>query len=126
MIKMKIKVGVDLVDMERCSFLEREPAIFSKLYSLAERDLIQSYQGKRRIEIISGRFAAKEAVIKALDLIDDIRMVDIETLMDKQGAPFLKFNGFVKEHIEKEGLRSWDLSISHENGFAIAFVLFYG
>lgn len=103
-------IGVDIIDLERLdihnlNFVKhilspKEYQIFTKMNS-----------PKRQLEFLGGRFAGKEAYMKACHVgIGAMAFHDIEILNDESGAPYLH-----DSHAY--------ISISHENKYAIAFVL---
>ncbi len=103
-------IGVDIIDLER---LDVENLNFVK-HILTEKEyliFVNMKSQKRQREFLGGRFAGKEAYMKANHIgIGDISFHDIEILNDKSGAPYLHDS---HAHI----------SISHENKYAIAFVV---
>ena len=81
--------------------------------------------GYRAHEFLAGRFAAKEAVLKALHvrLNDAIALCDIETISAKDGHPELHLSASALRAAELLNLSNWRVSISHENDLAIALVV---
>jgi len=114
--------GIDLVDCSRiASLLERHPERFvRRVYTAAE----QAYadKGKNKTERLSGRFAAKEAVMKLIGTgwRDTIAWTDIEVVNDPLGKPLVKLHGRVQEIAEALGIRHISISITHAAGLAIA------
>lgn len=103
-------IGVDIVDLDR---LDIENKYFvEKILSINEYKVFSSMNSKqRRTEYLGGRFAAKEAYMKAKQLgIGAINFHDIEILNHEDGSPYL--------NDEKA-----QISISHEKKYAIAFVI---
>ncbi|MDZ4042095.1 MAG: holo-ACP synthase [Eubacteriales bacterium] len=121
-----MRIGIDLVRIERFAHWATNRATLEKVFSPAEQDLILECNGKRRIELIAGRFAAKEAVIKAIGsgFHGEIRLTEIETLKRETGAPYLTFRGTLEGYVNDLGL-GHEVSISHDGGMAIAVVVFY-
>jgi holo-[acyl-carrier protein] synthase len=80
---------------------------------------------RRRAEYLAGRFAAKEATLKALGtgLSSDLRLTEIETITSASGAPRLSLSGKALQLARRSGLRELHVSLSHESHFAIAFVV---
>ena len=76
-------------------------------------------------ERIAGRFAAKEAILKALGtgLGRGVRWHHIEILPDAHGAPRAHFSGAVAKRLDAQGATHCHLSISHQGGFAVAFAV---
>jgi len=78
--------------------------------------------GAKRIEYLAGRFAAKEAVIKALGIGNNpnISKLDIEIQRLKSGEPSVILHGKCQEIAAKLGITQWFLSISHTPSYAAA------
>lgn len=80
---------------------------------------------KLQAQFLASRFAAKEALAKAFGtgFRDGLIMPDIAVLSDDSGKPYFKLAGHALALSEKLGVQRFHLSISHENLFAIAFVI---
>jgi holo-[acyl-carrier protein] synthase len=121
---MKIVSGVDLIEIAR---IEEVVTRHGKLY--LERIFTPEeleYCGKRA-ESLAGRWAAKEAVAKALGTgIGDISWKEIEILGDEQKAPVLNLYGAAEQKAREMGLTSWSVSISHNQSNAVALVVAIG
>lgn len=116
---MKISVGTDIIEIERIKIaIERNKEKFlSSIYTeneikYCEERKIQKYQS------YAARFAAKEAVFKALsDYINfEFSLKDFEIENDKNGKPKVKLNFKLQE------LESIEVSISHCKEYAVAYV----
>lgn len=121
---MKLATGVDLIEIERIErILERHGERFlARIYTQRERELLGE-----NAEEIAARFAAKEAVSKALGTgIGPVTWREIETLRDKAGAPVLYLHGKAKQLSDRLGLETWSLSLSHTETYALAFVVAIG
>ena len=70
----------------------------------------------------AARFAAKEAIYKALSpfIKDEYEYTDYEVIKDEKGKPVVKFNGNLAKIIALQSIKSHDLSLSHEGEYAIA------
>ena len=81
-----------------------------------------------RCERLAARFAAKEAVLKALGtgLRSGMEWTDIVVVRDELGAPSIRLGGRVAEVAASKGIEAWQLSLSHAGGFAMASVLALG
>lgn len=114
--------GIDIVDCDRiAALLDRHPERFvRRVYTPAE----QAYanKGKNRVERFSGRFAAKEAVMKLIGTgwRDTIAWTDIEVTNDPLGKPVVGLSGRVQEIAASLGISHISLSITHAAGLAIA------
>ena len=113
---MIVGVGIDVVQVERleCA-LARTPRLGERLFTDAERSL--------RPESLAARFAAKEAVAKALGAPGGLRWRDAEVVTDATGRPRLVLHGGVAAEAEAQGISTWHLSLSHDGGVATAVVV---
>jgi len=116
----RLRTGVDLVDCRRVQRMLDTDASF---LDIAFTELEQVYCAGDSA-CLAGRWAAKEATMKALGLgIGDISPRDVEVLADPKGAPSLKLAGSALERSAELGVSAWQLTLSHESDFAIAFVI---
>jgi holo-[acyl-carrier protein] synthase len=94
----------------------------ARVFTPAERDYCA---GPSLAEKLAGRFAAKEAVLKALQVPGDIAIPwpTIEVLPDAVGAPVVRLSGNAAAFAAAQGVSSVQLSISHDDGFAFAFAI---
>ncbi len=113
---MIVGIGVDVVDVERFEkTLERTPGLIGRLFTPAEATLPPGS--------LAGRFAAKEALAKALGAPAGLRWVDAEVVKDSDGRPFFVVSGTVAALVEKLGVGIIHLSISHDAGISSAMVV---
>ena len=121
---MKLRTGVDLIEIGRIREAARRHGqrYLDRIYT--PRELAQS---RHRPEYLAGRFAAKEAVAKALGTgIGEVGWKDIEILGDEENAPVLNLTGAARRKAADLGLTTWSLSISHDMGQAVAFAVAVG
>jgi len=114
-------IGVDIMEIARIEgaiarwgerFLER-------VYTDAE---LECY--RNRPASLASRFAAKEAVIKALGgLSEGFRWREIETLSDEAGKPLLNVSGSMREKALSLGLDGFSVSLSDSGAYSVAFVV---
>ena len=119
-----IGIGTDLVDLDRFrDALERTPGLVSRLFSPAE----QAYAERRKdpTERYAARFAAKEAVMKALGVgIGACEFTDIEVVRDDDsGAPTLALHGRAAELAAEAGVSRWRLTLTHSDTTAHAIAV---
>ena len=118
-----IGIGNDLVDIARFrKALERTPSLRERLFTEAER----TYADARAdpTERYAARFAAKEAVMKALGVgLGEIQMRDIEVQRAESGAPQLVLHGTAAELAAARGVRQWLITLSHSDTVAQAIVV---
>jgi holo-[acyl-carrier protein] synthase len=116
-----LATGVDLVEIERLqNVVER----------YGERFLSRVYTARELLEVrdnmssLAARFAAKEAVSKALGTgIGRVSWRDIEILRGPERQPILALSGEANRLADQLGLRQWSISLSHTQGHAVAFVV---
>ena len=116
-----MRTGVDLISVQRLqAVLERHGERFlDRVFSQEEKRICKS--DPRRL---AGRYAAKEAVSKALGTgigREGVTFQGIEIVSDTFGAPRVVLHGAALELFKKLGGQSLSLSISHENDYAVAF-----
>lgn len=112
-----IGIGVDVVDVERFrKQTEKQPALLPRL--LSETEIAEA--GSRFFSM-AGKFAAKEAFIKAAGGIEDFSFQDVQ-ITSRGDRPFFRFTGGCAELISNLNAKA-HLSISHDDGIAIAYVL---
>jgi holo-[acyl-carrier protein] synthase len=120
-----LTVGVDLVEIAR---VERMIAryggrFFSRVFTPAE-----VWYCRERTPEFAARFAAKEAVSKALGVgvrmmaRDGIGWQDVEVVGDERGKPIVRLSGRAAERAAELGLTEWAISLSHTREHAVAFV----
>jgi len=115
------RVGVDLVEIERINRLvDRYGEHFlRRVYSPAEQEYC-----RERAAPLAARWAAKEAVVKALGCgFGEVSWNEIEVLNDVRGAPYLCLRGQALARAQGLGLTEWAISLSHTADHAIACVL---
>ncbi len=123
-----IGIGVDIVSIARIrSVHERHGRAFEqKVLGKAERDELKDLANTDAF--IAKRFAAKEAVGKALGtgLSGGLRFCDILIVHDERGKPVLAFEGEAQRLISQAGVQGSFISISDEKEYAVAQVILVG
>ncbi|MBW1793175.1 MAG: holo-ACP synthase [Deltaproteobacteria bacterium] len=122
-----IGVGVDLVNIsELRTRIERNPSILKHVFTLAEVEWCQAYFDPA--ERYSGRFAAKEAFYKALPpwVQNETDWLDIEIIAGSNGRPEVQPSKKCKTLLQQVGASKIFLSIAHQSGLAIAFIVLCG
>ena len=116
---MILGVGIDVVDIVRFgASLERTPGLGSRLFTSAE--------ATRPLASLAARFAAKEAIAKALGAPVGLHWHDAEVVNESSGRPLLELRGTVKALADELGVTSVHLSLSHDAGIASAMVVVEG
>ena len=126
---MALSVGVDIIELDRIRrVLERHGERFlTRVYTSEE---IARY-GERLPEL-AARFAAKEAVSKALGVglnhmsVHGIGWREVEVLPDPLGKPLVRLSGRAQQLADEQGLREWAISLSHSRDYAVAFAVASG
>lgn len=116
---------VEIIDMQRWIDDPRDPLI-PRCFVQEELDEIGS--GLHRTESLAGRFAAKEAVLKALGtgFGDGVAFSDIVIRRAAGAPPEVRLAGGAAKAAAERGISSWQLSISHAGGIAIASAIAIG
>jgi holo-[acyl-carrier protein] synthase len=111
-----IGVGIDVVDVDRFELsLERTPSLRERLFTDAEAG--------RPVASLAARFAAKEALAKALGAPHGMAWHDAEVVSEESGRPLLSIRGTVRARADELGVRHLHLSLSHDAGIASAMVV---
>ena len=123
---MIIGLGVDIAEVGRVkAAIERHgETILRRLYTPAEREYCERF--KNKYERFAGRFAAKEAAMKALGTgwSRGVRWVDVEVVRPRGGRPTIKLHGEAAKISERLGVKNISLSITHTADQAFAQVIF--
>ncbi|AZS44819.1 Holo-[acyl-carrier-protein] synthase [Microbacterium oleivorans] len=113
---MIIGIGVDLVDIPRFeSSIARTPKLMERLFTASEQAL--------KPRSLAARYAAKEALIKALGGSDGVHWTDIEVASEPSGRPVFALSGETAATVAARGITTVHLSLSHDAGLATAYVI---
>lgn len=116
---MIVGVGVDLVVISRfTATLDRTPALRTRLFAVGEQAGSPSS--------VAGRFAAKEAIAKALGAPGDLVWTDAVVHRTDAGQPYFVVHGSVAARARALGVERFHLSISHDGDFVTAMVVAEG
>lgn len=125
---MMIAHGIDLVDIPSTGRLLDDPAdqFLTRCFTAQEQASVA--KGGNRAARLSGRFAIKEAVMKALGtgFGEGVGFLDIETVGLTSGAPTIVLHGEAKRRADAMAISHWLVSTSHEGNLAIASVIALG
>jgi holo-[acyl-carrier protein] synthase len=114
-----VGVGIDVVDVARFGqTLERTPALLERLFTDEERSL--------PLNSLAARFAAKEALAKALGAPVGLEWHDCTVRRGDDGRPHLVVKGTVEARADALGVRAVHVSLSHDAGIASAVVVAEG
>jgi holo-[acyl-carrier protein] synthase len=123
-----IGIGIDLVDCARIERMlgDHEQAFLDRVYTAAE----QAYcaRARNRMERLAARYAAKEAVLKAIGtgMRDGMSWTEIDVTHDLLGAPTIGLTGAVARAAAERGVVRLHLSMTHAGGLAMAQVTAMG
>ena len=113
---MIVGVGIDVCDVGRfAAAVHRRPGMVQRLFTPAEAE--------RPVASQAARFAAKEALAKALGAPSGMSWLDAEVLTDDTGRPSFKIIGTVAARAAELGVASIHVSLSHDAGIASAVVV---
>lgn len=111
-----VGVGIDVCEVERLrETLLRRPGLVERLFSAQEAN--------RRVESLAGRWAAKEALAKALGAPAGLAWRDAEVITAASGQPEFVLTGTVAARAAELGVDRVHVSLSHDGGIATAIVL---
>ncbi len=118
---MIVGIGVDVVDLARFErALVRTPTLKNRLFAESEQ-----VKGGEPLPLrsLAGRFAAKEALIKALGDSTGVQWHDMRIVSDHLGNPSIELHDSTRAIAEARGITSVHLSMTHDAGIAIAYVI---
>jgi holo-[acyl-carrier protein] synthase len=111
-----VGVGVDVVDVARLERqLSNSPGLLTRLFAASEQEL--------PVRSLAARFAAKEAVAKALGAPPGLCWTDVIVVREPNGAPRLEVSGTVAARAQDLGVERFHVSLSHDAGVATAVVI---
>lgn len=120
--------GLDMVDIGDFSRLFCEPAVNFLDRYFTKDELAAAGGGMTRMQKLAGRFAVKEAVMKALGVGwgSGVAFTDIEVITLETGAPTIMLKRKLAELEQERGIVGWFVSVSHTSATAIASVIALG
>jgi holo-[acyl-carrier protein] synthase len=116
----KTAIGVDIIEIDRIkrAVSRWQDSFLKRIYTPAELNKPHNFSS------LAGRFAAKEAVMKALGTgTRGVGWTDIEILTNWDGAPLVRLSRRALKKSQEIGISGFDVSISHSRKYAIAFVI---
>ncbi len=117
-----IGIGVDVVEIERFrTSLARTPSMRERLFTAVELAYVEPKADP--VPSLAARFAAREAVMKALGLgLGAFGFHDVWVEVEASGAPRLLVTGRAAELAADRGVRAWYVSLTHDGPVAVAMV----
>ncbi len=120
-----VGIGVDICDVGRMArALARHPRLPARVFT--EEEVAYCEGRAAPAECYAGRFAAREAVIKALGGVRGARWRDISVAKQASGAPFVVLAGAARARAERLGVERVLISFAHERNAAVAFCVAVG
>jgi holo-[acyl-carrier protein] synthase len=116
-------VGIDLIEIEKIAVNLHSGAYLRKVFTEAEIEECQSMENS--IERFAGKFAAKEACMKAVGkgIRQGAWFTQIEVLNEESGAPFVRVSGEMETSIRAIGMTKIHVSVTHSKSVAAAVVI---
>jgi len=120
---MVIGVGVDVVDVERFrTSLARTPTMRRRIFTTPELEYVAPKADP--VPSLAARFAAREAVMKAMGLgLGAFGFHDVSVRIDDAGVPSLLVTGQAARLATAKGIDAWHLSLAHDGGVSMAMVV---
>lgn len=119
-------IGIDIVKTDRIkSAVQKWGERFLRRV-FTENEITYSHQKKEPYLSLSVRFAAKEALIKAIGANLPFVLTDIEVVKGDEGRPVIRVKGGIEAYFKKNSIKRAHLSLSHEREFAVACVVLEG
>lgn len=117
--------GLDIVDIEDFSRLFSEPAVNFLDRHFTDNELTAVGGGVTQIQRLAGRFAVKEAVMKALGVGwgNGVAFTDVEVITLESGAPKVILKRKLAALEQERGITRWFVSVSHTSAVAVASVI---
>src|SRR5919205_4526654 len=117
-----IGVGIDVAEIDRFeASLKRTPGLAERLF--VEAELLLPSGERRGVASLAARFAAKEALAKALGAPGGLEWLDAEVVSEPSGRPVLVLRGTVRAVADRLGVRGVHVTLSHDAGVATAVVV---
>jgi holo-[acyl-carrier protein] synthase len=121
-----LTTGIDMIEIAR---VERALARYGDRFLERVFTPVEILYCRARPPELAARFAAKEAVAKALGVgvrmmaRDGVHWQDVEVIGDRRGKPLVRLSGRAAVRADELGLAEWAVSLSHTREHAIAFVV---
>ena len=122
---MIVGIGIDVVDLARFADLkERQSGFVDRILTPAEQ--VRADGSAQSLASLAARFAAKEALVKAMGGSAGLTWHDCQVLSTDSGAPRLHLTGAVSQAVAVMGAVRWHVSLSHDGEMASAIVILEG
>ncbi|MBP2651122.1 MAG: Holo-(acyl-carrier-protein) synthase [Firmicutes bacterium] len=123
---MIVGIGIDIVEIDRIASALKQPRFAGRVFTEKEQAYCDSRKSQR-VASYAARFAAKEAVLKALGTgMTGGKWLDLEVLPDKAGRPVVELGGYYLNLARQKGISQIHISLTHAQAWAAAQVVLWG
>lgn len=120
---MIIGIGCDIIEINRVEKAVQSESFKKRVFTSGEIAYCES-RGKQQFASFGARFAAKEALLKALGTgLRGGTLIEIEVLNDELGCPKMTLSGYHKELAKSKGVQKIHVTLSHSKDSAMAYVV---
>lgn len=122
---LKITCGTDIIEINRIkNTIGKTPSFLNRIYTKQEQEYCFDKKGGR-FHSLAARFAAKEAVSKALGtgMGANARPIEIEVVNNSAGKPYIVLKGATEKYFKSISAENIDISLSHGRNYAVAFAV---
>ncbi len=120
-----VGIGIDLVNVAKFgATVSRTPGFADSIFT--HREMVDELGERRTNASLAGRYAAKEALAKAIGAPPGMHWHDCEVLVEPDGRPYLRTKGLLSEAAAELGVATFHLSLAMEGDVAIAYVIAEG
>ena len=120
---MIVGIGCDIIEIERIARAIKRESFIQRVFTAKEAAYCQS-RGQQAAASLAARFAAKEAVLKALGTgLREGSLQEIAVANDALGKPLVQLSGHFAALSRQLGVKNIQISLSHSRDFAVAYVI---
>ena len=120
---MIVGIGCDIIEIERIARAIKRESFIQRVFTAKEAAYCQS-RGQQAAASFAARFAAKEAVLKALGTgLREGSLQEIVVANDALGKPLVQLSGHFAALSRQLGVKNIQISLSHSRDFAVAYVI---
>ena len=120
---MILGIGIDILEIKKIKKSIESEAFQRKVFTPAELSAVDEF--KNKAEHLVGKFAAKEAFMKAIGagIWQEVWFTQIEVLNEESGKPIIHVSGEAERRLREMGVSQVHTSISHSTGIVVAVVI---
>lgn len=118
-------IGVDIVEIKKVQKLLERKGYIHRIFTTKELEIVKEYSDIRKAQSLAGKFAAKEAAVKALGTGFDegILLTDVEITNQENGKPILILHNKAEKKAKELKISRLNVSISHCEAYAVGMVV---